>query len=45
MTAAYLNARSQEILTAALALFAEKGFEHTSMADIAAAAGTSIGAV
>ncbi|MER8225767.1 TetR/AcrR family transcriptional regulator [Streptomyces sp. NPDC094143] len=45
MTAAYLDARRREILTAAVAQFAEKGFEHTSMADIAAAAGISIGAV
>jgi AcrR family transcriptional regulator len=45
VTAAYLGARRQEIFAAALTLFAEKGFEHTSMADIAAAAGISIGAV
>ncbi|MCX4705500.1 TetR/AcrR family transcriptional regulator [Streptomyces sp. NBC_01373] len=45
VTAAYLEARRQEILEAALTLFAEKGFAHTSMADIAAASGISIGAV
>lgn len=45
VTTAYLDARRQEILTAALGLFSEKGFAHTSMADIADAAGISIGAV
>ncbi|MGP4048891.1 TetR/AcrR family transcriptional regulator [Streptomyces sp. 2A115] len=45
VTAAYIEARRQEILEAALTLFAEKGFAHTSMADIAAACGISIGAV
>ncbi|WP_301127943.1 TetR/AcrR family transcriptional regulator [Streptomyces cacaoi] len=45
VTAAYFDARRQEILTAARALFADKGFVRTSMSDIAAAAGLSAGAV
>jgi AcrR family transcriptional regulator len=45
VTAAYRDARRQEIVTAALRLLSEKGFGQTSMADIATAAGLSIGAV
>lgn len=38
---AHLEQRRQQILDAAIACFARKGFEHTTMADIAAQAGVS----
>jgi AcrR family transcriptional regulator len=43
VTAEYLHARRQEILAAACALFAEKGFAGTSMADVVAATGLATG--
>jgi TetR/AcrR family transcriptional regulator, transcriptional repressor of aconitase len=45
VTAAYLDARRREILSAASTLFAERGFAQTSMADVCAATGLSTGAV
>jgi AcrR family transcriptional regulator len=42
---AHLDARRQQILDAARARFARHGFAHTSMADIVAESGLSIGAI
>ncbi|SDN17145.1 TetR/AcrR family transcriptional regulator [Actinacidiphila guanduensis] len=42
---AHLDARRQQILDAARARFAGHGFAHTSMADIVAESGLSIGAI
>jgi TetR/AcrR family transcriptional regulator, transcriptional repressor of aconitase len=42
---AHRESRREQILTAALRCFAEKGFQRTSMADIIAASGLSAGAI
>jgi AcrR family transcriptional regulator len=45
VTEAYLEARREEILEAAIACFARNGFHQTTMADIAGEAGISPGAI
>ena len=45
VTAAYREARRDEIIDAALRAFAAKGFQGTSMADVIAEAGLSAGAI
>ncbi|MEF2977356.1 TetR/AcrR family transcriptional regulator [Subtercola sp. YIM 133946] len=45
VTAEYRDARRHEIARAALRLFAQKGFQATSMADIIAESGLSAGAI
>jgi AcrR family transcriptional regulator len=42
---AHRESRREQIIAAALACFAEKGFQRTSMADIIAASGLSAGAI
>lgn len=45
VTDAHRESRREQITAAALACFAEKGFQRTSMADIIAASGLSAGAI
>ena len=45
VSAAHRESRRDQITAAALACFAEKGFQRTSMADIIAASGLSAGAI
>lgn len=45
VTEAHRESRREQIIAAALACFAEKGFQRTSMADIIAASGLSAGAI
>ncbi len=45
VTTQHLEARTESILAAASSLFASRGIERTTMADIAAAAGLSSGAI
>jgi TetR/AcrR family transcriptional regulator, transcriptional repressor of aconitase len=45
VSASHLAARREQIIEAAKALFAERGFSRTTMADVVAASGLSTGAV
>ena len=45
LTQAHVDARTGDILAAAVALFASRGIEKTTMADVAAEAGISTGAI
>lgn len=45
VTQAHINARTEDILHAAIRLFAQRGAERTTMAEIAAEAGISAGAI
>lgn len=45
LTQAHVDARTDDILAAAVSLFASRGIEKTTMADVAAEAGISTGAV